>query len=293
VGSTAVPGLDAKPIIDIDVVVPDARAVVPAITALAAAGWRHEGDLGVAGREALFPPAGLGYHHLYLVVAGSRAHRDHVDLRDFLRAHPAEAARYGRLKRRLSALLPTDRAAYTGGKAEMIAGLLRRARAAGHRDPVHPQVRRCEEADLPALEASMPGSHRKFFERQSAGAAEYLVAWVSGAPVGHFALDWQGQDLPGVPEINTGEVRGDMRSRGIGTALIAECEKLASRRRARRVCLLVADDNPRARRRYERLGYRDTGATEVVAEYDDTNAAGETRHFREECAVLVKELARS
>jgi len=59
IGSTAVPGVDAKPIIDLDVVVPD-RAVVPAaIGALAAAGWHHEGDLGVPGRAAFrFLPFG-------------------------------------------------------------------------------------------------------------------------------------------------------------------------------------------------------------------------------------------
>ena len=53
VSSTAVPGLDAKPVIDVDVVVPDQAAVDAAIGALAAAGWRHQGDLGIAGREGM------------------------------------------------------------------------------------------------------------------------------------------------------------------------------------------------------------------------------------------------
>jgi len=128
VGSTAVPGLDAKPVIDLDVVVPGDAAVGPAIGALAAAGWRHQGDLGIAGREAFWPPADAVYHHLYVVVAGSQPHRDHVDLRDFLRAHPGQAARYGELKRRLAGLLAADRVAYSDGKAEMIAGFLRQAR---------------------------------------------------------------------------------------------------------------------------------------------------------------------
>jgi GrpB-like predicted nucleotidyltransferase (UPF0157 family) len=52
VGSTSVPGLAAKPILDIDVVVP--RAAVPAaVNALVGIGYVHRGDLGVAGREAL------------------------------------------------------------------------------------------------------------------------------------------------------------------------------------------------------------------------------------------------
>ena len=128
VGSTAVPGLDAKPVIDLDVVVPDEAAVAAAIGALAAAGWRHQGDLGITGREAFLPPADAIYHHLYVVVAGSQPHRDHIDLRDFLRTHPAQAARYSDLKRRLAMLLETDRPAYSDGKAAMISEFLRQAR---------------------------------------------------------------------------------------------------------------------------------------------------------------------
>jgi GrpB-like predicted nucleotidyltransferase (UPF0157 family) len=70
VGSTAVPGLAAKPIIDVDVVVA-AADVGRAVRALAALGYEDEGDLGVPGREALRAPAtDLPYHHLYVVVAG-------------------------------------------------------------------------------------------------------------------------------------------------------------------------------------------------------------------------------
>jgi GrpB-like predicted nucleotidyltransferase (UPF0157 family) len=86
------------------------------------------GDLGITGREAFRPPGDAVYHHLYVVVAGSQPHRDHIDLRDFLRAHPAHAARYGDLKRRLAALLEADRPAYSQGKTELISEFLRRAR---------------------------------------------------------------------------------------------------------------------------------------------------------------------
>jgi GrpB-like predicted nucleotidyltransferase (UPF0157 family) len=119
VGSTAVPGLDAKPIIDIDVVVPDPAVAGPAIEALTAAGWQHQGDLGIAGREAFLPPADVVYHHLYVVVADSQAHRDHTDLRDFLRAYPGHAARYGELKHRLAGLLRTDRTAGPGPNCDL------------------------------------------------------------------------------------------------------------------------------------------------------------------------------
>nr|MCR5695084.1 GrpB family protein [Clostridia bacterium] len=52
VGSTSVEGLSAKPIIDIDVVIKDYTVLEEVISALGAIGYRHEGDLGIAGREA-------------------------------------------------------------------------------------------------------------------------------------------------------------------------------------------------------------------------------------------------
>jgi GrpB-like predicted nucleotidyltransferase (UPF0157 family) len=128
VGSTAIPGLDAKPIIDVDVVVLDEIAVRPAIDALAAAGWQHQGELGIKGREAFLPPADAVYHHLYVVVEGSQPHRDHIDFRDFLRTHPGQAARYANRKRQLAHLLETNREAYVDGKAHLVTEILRLAR---------------------------------------------------------------------------------------------------------------------------------------------------------------------
>ena len=127
VGSTAVPGLAARPIIDLDAVVP-AGQVRAAVAALAAAGWQPEGDLGIPGREAFRPLPGEPYHHLYVVTADSQPYRDHVDLRDYLRSHPAAAARYAALKYQLASLLTTDPTAYVTGKAGLIAELLASAR---------------------------------------------------------------------------------------------------------------------------------------------------------------------
>jgi GrpB-like predicted nucleotidyltransferase (UPF0157 family) len=62
IGSTAVPGLAAKPIIDIDVVVADQADVAEAIAMLAAAGYPHKGDAGVPGREAFDQPPRLPEH---------------------------------------------------------------------------------------------------------------------------------------------------------------------------------------------------------------------------------------
>lgn len=129
VGSTAVPGLAAKPVIDVDVVVPDAETVPRAIAALEALGHKHRGDQGIPGREAFSSLPGLPEHHLYVVILDSPPHRDHVDLRDYLRTHPEQAQRYGAEKRRLAHLLATEREAYIDGKAWLVRELLAEARA--------------------------------------------------------------------------------------------------------------------------------------------------------------------
>jgi GrpB-like predicted nucleotidyltransferase (UPF0157 family) len=128
VGSTAVPGLAAKPVIDVDVVVATGADVPRAVAALASIGYRHRGDLGVPGREAFTSLPGLPEHHLYVVVQDSPAHRDHIDLRDHLRTHLRDAERYAAEKRRLAPLLATDREAYVDGKAWLVQELLAAAR---------------------------------------------------------------------------------------------------------------------------------------------------------------------
>ena len=130
VGSTAVPGLAAKPIIDVDVVVAGSSCVPPSIEALKSLGYEHLGQRGVRGRDAFSVLAGLPHHHVYVVVNGSAAHRDHIDLRDYLRRAPEAANRYALEKRRLAPLLKNDRDAYVEGKAWLVRDLLAAARRA-------------------------------------------------------------------------------------------------------------------------------------------------------------------
>jgi GrpB-like predicted nucleotidyltransferase (UPF0157 family)/8-oxo-dGTP pyrophosphatase MutT (NUDIX family) len=139
VGSTAVPGLAAKPIIDIDVVVPQSGDVPRVIERLARIGYEHEGDLGVAGREAFRQPTGLPEHHLYAVVRGNAAHRRHIQLCDYLRSHPAVAARYGELKGRLAKRHGAAREGYTEAKSKFIDEVLRQASVPDER--AHKRIR--------------------------------------------------------------------------------------------------------------------------------------------------------
>jgi len=124
VGSTSVPGLAAKPVIDIDVVVagPDVVRVTARLTAL---GYEHLGDLGVAGREAFRGPPGSPPHHLYVCPTDSPALANHLAIRDFLRSDPGAARAYGDLKKRLARDHSEDVDGYGQGKTEFLVAILR------------------------------------------------------------------------------------------------------------------------------------------------------------------------
>jgi GrpB-like predicted nucleotidyltransferase (UPF0157 family) len=125
VGSTSVPGLCAKPVIDLDVVVEPA-CVPQAMERLAAIGYVHEGDGGLPSREAFRWPPGESRHHLYLCTPDTPAFREHILFRDYLRAHPKVAREYEALKRALAERHAKDRRAYQEGKAEFINTIMRR-----------------------------------------------------------------------------------------------------------------------------------------------------------------------
>jgi len=126
VGSTAVPGLSAKPIVDIDVVVRPVD-MTDAIRCLARIGYVHEGNLGVLGRDAFIRPPGSPAHHLYLCPVGSPALRAHLRFRDYLRANPAASDEYAELKGTLASRVGDDRSAYTAGKGAFVEAALRRS----------------------------------------------------------------------------------------------------------------------------------------------------------------------
>jgi GrpB-like predicted nucleotidyltransferase (UPF0157 family) len=127
VGSTSVPGLAAKPMIDIDVVIPSHAEMPATIEKLAALGYVHSGNLGIEDREAFRSPAGLPAHHLYACVQGSAALANHLAVRGCLRRNPAAAAAYGQLKKRLADQFPTDVESYIAGKTDFLLELLRSA----------------------------------------------------------------------------------------------------------------------------------------------------------------------
>jgi len=128
VGSTAVPGLAAKPIIDILLVPPDgawpAEALAAALPPLGYAHWADDPDPAHMFFVKGMPPHGAGRtHHVHVRPAGQAA--PVLAFRNQLRANPALAAAYMVLKRELARRHPTDREAYTRGKDAFVAAVLR------------------------------------------------------------------------------------------------------------------------------------------------------------------------
>ena len=128
VGSTSVPGLAAKPVIDLDVLLRTAAELPEAIHRLEAIGYEHEGDKGIVGRHAFRArdPDDIP-HHLYVCVPECAEFARHVALRDYLRSHPDDARRYGELKTQLAARHPEDVNAYMAGKDALVRELVARA----------------------------------------------------------------------------------------------------------------------------------------------------------------------
>jgi GrpB-like predicted nucleotidyltransferase (UPF0157 family) len=126
VGSTAVPGLAAKPVIDMNVVVQPADIDL-AITELERLGYVHQGDLGITGREAFLPPKWVIYHHLYLVTPDNQAHLRQILFRDYLRSHKQAASEYAEVKRCAALKYGADRKAYSEAKTAVIEKLLGQA----------------------------------------------------------------------------------------------------------------------------------------------------------------------
>lgn len=123
VGSTAIPGLAAKPVIDMDIVVEDVNRLQAAIRSLESIGYTHRGNLGIEGREAFRVPQGSIKHNLYVCTKDCSALKNHLFLRDHLRASQQSRDLYGGLKQQLaSTAVSIDE--YVEGKTAFIVEVL-------------------------------------------------------------------------------------------------------------------------------------------------------------------------
>jgi GrpB-like predicted nucleotidyltransferase (UPF0157 family) len=127
VGSTAVPGLDAKPVIDILVGISDLAAARPCIDLVAPLGYLYAPYRTGEMHWFCKPHPARRTHHLHLVPAASARYLDELRFRDYLREHPQARADYARLKYDLAARYSRDRDAYTQAKTAFVHEIIRRA----------------------------------------------------------------------------------------------------------------------------------------------------------------------
>ena len=130
IGSTAVPGLAAKPILDVAIAVAGESVVAECVGLLADVGYTYRGYRGPD--QGQFFDRGRGQeltHYLHVLLIHEPAWSNYLRFRDHLTAHPAARDAYMRLKEDLAAEYPGDRAGYTAAKAMFIHDILAAAQA--------------------------------------------------------------------------------------------------------------------------------------------------------------------
>ena len=126
VGSTSIPGMIAKPIIDIDVGLEKWSDFEAVKRALAEIGYEYEGDRGITGREAFCRNGKVQNkildnidHHLYVCSVDNEEYKRHILFRDYLRSHDEDRDRYNQIKEEILAKVgPENRAGYVQMKEE-------------------------------------------------------------------------------------------------------------------------------------------------------------------------------
>jgi len=137
VGSTSVPGLFAKPILDIDIIIEDKNLLNKISNLLTKIGYKSIGEQGINGRFAFIQnseitPITAGKnkwqsHHLYVCYADSLALKNHILFRDLLRKDKNLSEKYSEFKKSLTDNLKITREEYTTGKTDFIISVLARA----------------------------------------------------------------------------------------------------------------------------------------------------------------------
>lgn len=131
IGSTSVPGLSAKPLVDIAVGVPSIRDKKKYVQMLEKAGYVHRPGFKRPNQHFVFAKGNtkVRTHYIHVVKYGGAFWKKWLAFRDYLRAHPREAAKYAALKEILAKKHPDDRALYTKKKSEFVHRILARVRA--------------------------------------------------------------------------------------------------------------------------------------------------------------------
>lgn len=129
IGSTSVPGLSAKPILDILPVVDSLDGIEAFDAAMEQIGYEAKGEFGMPGRRYYRKGGDNRTHHIHLYADGNPKIMRHVVFRDYLRQHPEEVEAYSAIKERLAHQYPEDISAYIAGKDSFVKTMEQRALA--------------------------------------------------------------------------------------------------------------------------------------------------------------------
>ncbi len=131
VGSTSIPGLSAKPILDIMLVIRDLSLVAHCVKPLETLDYAYFGENGIPGRHYFHKPINITtkprWVHLHMVEKGHDQWAMYQLFRDYLRLHPESAHQYDILKRGLAARFGSDRVGYTNAKTSFVKSIVRAA----------------------------------------------------------------------------------------------------------------------------------------------------------------------
>jgi len=121
IGSTAIPGILAKPVLDILVEVRIIREIDELNNDMEALGYQPFGENGIPGRRYFVKQFGEAHiFHIHIFQSGNLELERHLNFRDYLIAHPQDALAYSRLKEDLARLFPEDIDNYVAGKSDFI-----------------------------------------------------------------------------------------------------------------------------------------------------------------------------
>jgi GrpB-like predicted nucleotidyltransferase (UPF0157 family) len=128
IGSTAIPNIVAKPIIDIAVAINELSNIEQVVTLLEEGGYEYRGEQGIPDRH-MFVKGNeeCRTHHIHVMVNTSYEWKKHILFRDYLRKNSSEAKQYSDLKKKLATKYEFDREKYTDGKEAFILGIIEKA----------------------------------------------------------------------------------------------------------------------------------------------------------------------
>ncbi len=226
IGSTSVPGLCAKPKIDVDVVLESARLIPPGIERLKRAGYAFHGNKYNDGMWAFTTGRGSFGERVYLCAPGTPTHQKRLFFRDHLRANPEDAAAYGALKRRLASETDDDWDHYTGSKGSFVTSIVGKAAAHNirtielHRGRIAGEILGSlpQGSGMPAAIAEAEGL--PMFACLAPDVA--AIGFLSLKPTSEFAV-----------EVFLAGVKDGWRRMGIGRALMEAAKGYAASRNAR------------------------------------------------------------